>query len=119
MAAQENAEAELAFANTAYEIANETFAYVNEELILRQEEANARALQKERTRVFNMVKSDVKLVSGIVEQIDSRVKWISDRMEEIEKAALRPPENGVDMYAVNHRDDNPGFITCGVASLDN
>lgn len=40
-------------------------------------------------------------------------------MEEIEKAALRAPENGVDMYAVNHRDDNPGFITCGVASLDN
>jgi predicted nucleic acid-binding Zn-ribbon protein len=69
-AMQENAEAELAFANTAYEIANETFAYVNEELILRQEEANARALQKERTRVFNMVKSDVKLVSGIVESMD-------------------------------------------------
>lgn len=22
------------------------------------------------------------------------------------------------MYAVNHRNDNPGFITCGVASMD-
>jgi hypothetical protein len=42
-----------------FEATNEAFQYVNEELQLRQEEATARALQKQRTLVFNMVKSDV------------------------------------------------------------
>lgn len=39
-------------------------------------------------------------------------------MKKYTDGALRAPENGVDMYAVNHRNDNPGFITCGVASMD-
>jgi hypothetical protein len=39
-------------------------------------------------------------------------------MKEIEQAALRQGEDGNDLYAVNHRNDNPGFITCEAVPKD-
>lgn len=63
--------------------ADEAFQYVNEELRIKQEEAQAQALQKQRTLVFNMVKSDGKLVDGVVHTLNDRIDGFKKQMKEI------------------------------------
>jgi hypothetical protein len=64
-----------------FEMASEAFAAVNEELRLRDEEAQQKALQKQRTLVFNTVKSDVKWAKTTIEQMKGRITWIENKIE--------------------------------------
>jgi len=60
---------------------NETFSYVAEELKLKEEEATARAIQKQRTAVVNMVKNDVHVIQGTVDKLFGRVEWIQNTID--------------------------------------
>lgn len=77
------AEAQTAFdfATADYDMVNETFSYVAEELKLKEEEATARAIQKQRTAVVNMVKNDVHVIQGTVDKLFGRVEWIQNTID--------------------------------------
>lgn len=61
-------------------MADSTFNYINEELQLKQEEANRQKVQKQRTAVFNMVKTDGATIAMIQEQLN---KSITTKKEQI------------------------------------
>jgi hypothetical protein len=61
-------------------MASEAFTAVNEELRLRDEEAQQKALQKQRTLVVNTVKNDVKWAKATVEQMKGRITFIENKI---------------------------------------
>jgi hypothetical protein len=58
----------------------ESFEYVNEELRIKQEEANRKALEKQRTQVFNMVKNDTEFLKDLRDTMFGRIDWINNHI---------------------------------------
>lgn len=53
-----------------FDDANELFGAANEELRLRDEEAQQKAVQKQRTLIFNTVKNDKKFIERTVSNMN-------------------------------------------------
>lgn len=69
------AQADFDFESMNYAMVNEAFSYVAEELKLKEDEATARAIQKQRTAVVNMVKNDVKVIQKTIDRYEERIEW--------------------------------------------
>lgn len=67
-----------------------SFDIVNGELKAKQEEATERALQKQRTQVFNMVKNDGAFINQTADTMKARIDWIKEHVAGLEEEAKIP-----------------------------
>jgi len=77
------AQEELDLANENFNSVDERFQYINEELRLKEDEARQRALNQQRTAVFNMVKNDGNLVEGVVMTLQERINSLNKRITQL------------------------------------
>jgi hypothetical protein len=87
-------EADLDLANENFNMVDGQFAYINEELRLKEDEARQRALQQQRTAVFNMVKNDGHLVKGVVDTLQDRIEKLNKRIAQLGGTPVTYDENG-------------------------